>query len=346
MKLSQSTSICFMAFLFLSFNTYAQNIEKLTLNLPTTKVYYSLYNRITLIDARADTVHLGILKTGAFNKTAILVANEPLQQQLNKILKNLTDFTAKQQELVLQLRYICFAEAVGGTSEMGYFMLKAQLYAKVNDGYRKINSIDTIARVSAVIDVSNELLQTGSEILSHFIAVNLKRQPSNYSYGYNDVAKVDSIEKSRLFVYNTNTYADGLYLTYKTFTDQVPDMRITVDGDSLQKNNVKAADETGKLKKVKTGNFFAVVYKGVPYISTFSGYYKLTKKNNDFFFNGKVIDFMHPANNSSGSAASAFMFGAIGGAVAGAINAASSTSNNTEGEFKVNYENGQFIKIR
>lgn len=342
MKPSQLIKIFFIALLFFNLNVYAQNFEKLTLTLPQTKISNSLYNKVTLIDLRPDTVSLGIIQTGAFNRVAIVVTKEPLQQQISNILTALTDNTAKSQELVLQLRYISFAEMTGGFSEKGYFLLKAQLYAKADDGYRKINTIDTVATISSAIDVSNALLKKGSETLSNFIAANLKRKPSNYSYSYNDVVKVDSIEKSKLPVYNTNIYADGLYLTYKTFAEQTPDMKIIVEGDEIEKNNVKATDETGKLKKVKSGTFFAIVYKGVPYVSTSSGYYKLNKNNDDFFFNGKVEDVLH---SSSTTAMSGMMFGALGGAIAGAISAASA-SNDSKGEFKVSYQDGRFIKVR
>lgn len=343
--LSQLKRLGLAVGIILSFHyAKAQKTEPLTFNLPKQKVTGSLYNKVTLIDIRPDTLSMGGIQTGAFNRQAIVVAKEPLKSQLNNILAALIDNTAKSQELALQLRFVNFTEFTGGFTERGYFFLKAQLYLKTNDGYRKINTIDTVAPVSAAMDVSNALLRKGSETLSNFIAANLTRKPSNYTYSYNDIEKADSIEKSRLAVYNTDTFVDGVYLTYKAFSDQTPDWKIRMDeGDTIQKNNVKMIDQTGKLRKVKAGVGFAIVYKGVAYISTTSGYYILTKRNKDFFFTGKVQSVMQ--RNTSNILVASKMYGAVDAAMAGAIVAADDTDNSIS-EFKVNYETGQFIKMK
>ncbi|WP_429382652.1 hypothetical protein [Mucilaginibacter sp. UYCu711] len=216
----------------------AQSTEKLIFSLPQKKVVNSLYNKITLIDIRPDTEHMGMIQTGVFNKPTVVVAKEPLNNQLNNILAALIDNTAKSQQIVLQLRRLDFAEVTGAISEKGYFFLNAQLFAKATDGYKRIGTIDTVAKVSAM-DVSNALLKKGGEILSNFIAENLSKQPSSYSYNYDAIEKVDSIEKSKLTVYNSNIYTDGYYLTYTSFSNQIPDGQIVVDGDEVKPGKVK-----------------------------------------------------------------------------------------------------------
>jgi hypothetical protein len=331
----------FVIVIFLTFfhiSVKAQSTEKLTFLLPQNKVTNSLYNKMTLVDLRPDTSNMGIVQTGAFNKKATVVTKAPLNIQLDNILASLIDNTAKSQELVLQLWFISFAEETGGFTESGSFSLNAQLYAKTNNGYRKINTIDTVAKVSSAMDVTNALLKKGGETLSNFISANLRRQPSNYNYTFNEIEKADSVEKSKLIVYTTNTYNDGLYLTYKSFCDQIPDKKVTVDGDSVKRNNVKAPDETGQFKKVTSGKYYAVVYKGKPYISSPFGNYPLTKINNDFFFSGKLSDNTNYSYMAMGS-----MYGAIGGAIAGAATAAA--SGRSYFEYKIFYKNGQSIRL-
>ena len=327
-------------FIALHIKVNAQNIERLTFNLPQTKVTNSLYNKITLIDLRPDTCNMGVVQTGMFNKKALVVAKQPLNLQLNDILTALIDNTAKSQELVLQLRLISFAEETGGFTEKGNFSLNAQLYAKTTNGYNKINTIDTTVTVSSAMDVTNALLKKGGETLSNFIAANLRHQPSNNNYTFNEVEKADSVEKSKLTLYKTNTFTDGLYMTYKAFCDQMPDKKITVEGDSVKKNNVKVADETGKLEKVTAGDYYAVVYKGKPYISSPFGNYPLTKVNNDFFFTGKLSN-----NVNNNYAAIGSMYGAIGGAVAGAAGAAVGYNYDIF-LYKIFYKNGLFIRLK
>jgi hypothetical protein len=324
--------------LFAHVGANAQKTEKLTFSLPQKKVANSLYNKIKLIDVRADTTNMGMIQTGAFNKPTAVVAKEPLANQLNNILAALTDDTAKPQELAIQLRRISFTEETGGFSEKGYFFLSAQLYAKTSDGYKRISTIDTTATVGSGMDVSNALLKKGGETLSKFIAENLTRQPSNFTYSFNEVEKVDSIEKSKLPIYNTNTYIDGYYSTYTSFSNQVPDGQITVEGEKVRPGKVKVPDDQGKLRKLKPLAVYAIVYKGKPYMVNEFGYYPISKSGNDFYFTGKLAQGAKASVMASG-----MMFGAIGGALAGA--AASAYSDQIY-EVKIHYLKGEFIRLR
>lgn len=324
--------------LFFSGIAHAQLTEKISFTLPSHKVTNSLYNKISFVDSRIDTTNMGIVQKGAFNRQAIVIAKESLAIQFNNILSALIDSSSKSQELLLQLRQLSFAEITKSFSEKGYFYLHAILYAKTNMGYQKISETDTLTTISAM-DVTNGLLKKGSETISNFIASNLDKKPLGTTvYSYNEIVKIDSTEKSNLKVYTTTTYKDGLYLTYKSFCNQIPDAQITVTGDTVTKSNVKFTDKTGELKKLKAGNAYAIVYKGKPYIITSFDYYPLKKIDNDFFFTGKISvkpksDLVNPA-----------MYSAVGGAIGGLIMA--SNSETTTAEVKINYINGDFIKMK
>lgn len=299
--------------------------------LPEKKVVNSIYNSIAVIDARNDTTNLGIIQTGALNKKKLLIPKEPLSVQFQSILTALTDNTAKPGQLLIQLRRLAFSEATTVWSEKGFFTFRAELYARQNDAFKKLSTIDTLLTVSAM-DVTNKTLKTGSEIIADYIAANLYKQPIDGidSYSAHDVAKIDSIEKSTLKLYTTNTYVDGVYLNYYMFREQTPDAKIMVDGDEIKKNNVTFIDSDGILRHVKLASAYALVFKGRPYIATEYGFLPLKKVNNDFVFISKL----NTAKNGDVLMASA-LFGVVGGAIA--------ASQKSDFEMKIDHNSGQII---
>jgi hypothetical protein len=321
--------------LFYSCLVNAQNSKKLLLELPEKKISNSLYNKLVLVDARPDTTGMGIVQTGMENNLAKVIAKKPLAVQLNDIMGGLTDTSAKSGQLLIQLRQLNFAEITGTLKDHGFFNLQAQLFAKENGGYKKIDAIDTLVAITA-LDVTHALLKKGSEVLTNFIAVNLKKQQLGDLVSYHDIARVDSIEKSKIKLYTTDTYTDGLYYTYKSFAAQSPDAQFTLDGKKVKKNSVKMPDQKGVLQTVKIDSVYALVYKGKPYIATGFDYYPLTKEGNDLLFVGKISG----KANTSDVVAGAILFGVAGGLVAAASNSAPTF------EVKIYHVNGRFVKLR
>ena len=316
----------------------AQKIEEFSLILPQYKVSNSLYNSIIFIDSRKDTATLGIIQTGAFNRQALVVAKDGLGGQIKNVLAALTDSTAQNNQLLLQLRLYNLAEVTGSFSEKGFFKLYAHLFAKVDNGYSKISDIDTLVVVSSGMDVSNALLKTGSNILTDFIANNLTKKPNSLkSYPYSYISKIDSVEKRQLKVYTTDTFTDGVYYRYRSFKDQIPESEIVVDGDSVGRGNVKAYDVNRKLKKLNPANAYAVVFKGKPYITNNFGYHQMYRRDDELFFKGSISIYR---NASAGSViAMSALFGIAGGIIA------SSTGSNDihQGEIKIDYLTGEFM---
>ncbi len=322
---------------YFSGNVQAQKIEEFSLIRSEQKISNSLYNKITFIDSRKDTSTLGIIQTGAFNRQALVVAKDGLGNQIKNLLPSLLDSTAANGELLLQLRLYNLAEVTSGFSEKGYFRLYAHMFAKVGDGgYSKINDIDTLVVVSSGMDVSNSLLKAGSNVFADFIANSLTKKPQSIkSYPYNYILKIDSVEKSQLKVYTTDTYADGVYYRYRSFKDQIPDSEIVVEGDPLTRSNVKTYDARRKLIKLNPANAYAVVFKGKPYITNMFGYHPMFKRDNELFFNGTINIYK---NASTGSViAMSALFGIVGG-----LAASSGSSDIYTGNVKIDYLTGEF----
>ncbi|RWY54105.1 hypothetical protein [Mucilaginibacter gilvus] len=245
-------------------NAYAQKNVNFEFTLSEAKISHSLYNSIILADTRADTSSFGIVQTGAFNRNGKVISQDPFLAEVKLILGSLVDSTANNGELLLQVRQFNFLEITGAFGENGYCAIKAEMYTRNGAAYQKINSIDTLIHLRSSLDVTNKILRAGSQQLTAFIKSSLIIAPRTDAlvYTYNDVTHIDSVEKRAIKVYNTGAYADGLYLTYRSFKDQVPDKEIRVVNDYLFEGNVKSPDEKGKLRDVKLKKTYAVVYKG------------------------------------------------------------------------------------
>jgi hypothetical protein len=313
--------------------SYAQNrSEDFVITLPEEKVQHSLYKTISYIDSRYDTSHMGIVQLGAFNKKAKVIPETHLSLQLNGVMNALTDATAGEGQLLFQLRQFSFAEITGATSEKGYGYLRAELYANDNNIFRKLASIDTVIYIKAM-DVTRALFRNASKTLSGFIADHLKKPGQNTTYSYDDILHLDDLEKKSIPVYNVDAFTDGIYYSFDSFKNQLPDKTGVVE---MKKGKITlvTTGENGKQVKVSMKDVYAVVDKGQIFIATEYGYYAVQKKDNDFYFTGKA-----KVNARSGDViAASIFFGIIGGLIASDANATF--------EMKIDHLNGGFIRLR
>ena len=326
--------LIYVTFLLIGNNLSAQNTKDFAITIPAEKVQHSFYNSITVLDSRPDTTNFGIVQIGFFNKDANVVPKKPLAAQLSNLINVVTDASANKGELLLQLRRFSFAEITHGTSEKGYCYFNAILYSKTADHYQELSSIDTLIVLHSSIDVTHAILKAGSDTLSAFVVSSLLSKPAGPAYSYNDLVKIDSIEKSKTKLYNTTAYVDGLYKTYHSFKDQLPDGQFVLDVEDLNMAQIQVKEPNGKLRKVKPKNIYALVYKGKPYVVSENTYYPLVKVNGDFTFTGKAA----VSANTTGAVTAQVLFGMIGGLLV--------SNPNATFDIKIDHLNGGFIKLR
>jgi hypothetical protein len=180
-------------------------------------------------------------------------------------------------------------------------------------------------------DVTKSLIQhAGTEIIQ-FVQQNLLHDGVvSASYAFTEIENPDSVEKSRIKLYTTTQYVDGLYRSYKAFADQIPDQAMTVEEKNSKIKSVKTTDSTGRLIKVKSRDMYAMVYKGQLYAATSYDFYPLTKDKGDFYFTGKLKAGADPMAGA--------MFGLMGSLL--------SSSNYYTFEMKIDHISGGFIRIR
>ncbi|MBE7178108.1 MAG: hypothetical protein INR69_17025 [Mucilaginibacter polytrichastri] len=314
---------------------FAQNhTHEFTLVQPTQKTANSLYNTLKFIDSRVDDADMGFVQTGALNRNATVISTIPVSAQMHDAMGAMLDSSAADGELLYQLRQLRFAEVTGAFNEKGYCQMRLALYARQNDDYIQLARIDTVLEVSGV-DVTNKLLKHSSKMLTDLIALNLTRKPEGKSLTLDDVKNVDLIEKKDLPVFTADKFTDGLYTSYASFKQQVPDKSAAVE----MKNDttiswVKAADATGKMIKQRSRDVYAVVHNGKPYIATPYGFYALSRQDNDLQFTGRIKATADMGNVMAG----ALMFG-----MAGALLTA---QGDAEYAMKIDHVSGNFVRLK
>ena len=304
------------------------------------KISNSLYNSIEFIDSRVDTTNFGIVQVGLMNNIAKVKPKTPLKFQLQDFLASVIDPTSEDNQLLFHLRHFVFAETTKALSEVGHCYIRAGLYAGNQEVYKNIAVIDTVVSIKAM-DVTKPLLKAGSQLICDLITNNLKKEAADsISYSFNEIVKLDSIEKRDIKVYNSDEYVDGLYYNYSSFKEQTPDEEIVVKfKKDFSISSVKKIDENGKLINVKSDEAYAIVYEGKTYISTGYGFFPLYRNSTDFYFVGKVKPLT--SNNDGAITTAAVWFGAIGGIVAASMGAPG------ENYFIIiDHINGGFIHVR
>jgi hypothetical protein len=298
---------------------------------------FSYYKTIDFLDSRIEKRNMGIVQLGVMNAKALVVPDPALPEQFQTMLDEVNGDTVGANSLLLQLRDFRFAELTSSFKEEGWCYLRANLYTKEQTSCQLLAVLDTLIYFTAG-DVTKSLLKKSSATLYTFLKENVVRKPADTaSINFADVQNIDNLEKSKIMLYNTTSFVNGVYKTYNGFKDQkpdVPDFAISYDGNNHIKE-VALTDNNGKLKRMKPADYYAIVKDGNMFIATEFGWYPLKKIDNDFYFLGKA----KTSANSGNVIAAGVAFGLIGSLIASSASA----------EFvdmRIDHLNGGFIVER
>lgn len=302
------------AFIISSSILFAQ--KDFELQIPPLKVVESNYNRITYIDSRVNKRDFGFIYTTVWNKYTPIQENTPLAIQLQSLIKDVTEESAKDQTILFQLRDLSFSDGVKSDTP-AYCHIRINLYQEYKAAtteYYYINRLDTLIASKK----SNTILDEASAAITSFVMENLTTLPLDEVYTLDEVSNIDNIEKANLKVYQTDVYVDGVYPDYHSFANQTPlTAEMTCKTKDKELKEVKVKDATGeKWVKVKPQDVYAVVAEGVPYIAAGKKYCILYKNGMDFEFRTDESKGMRVMPNVSfevgGGSGGGFVGGGIG----------------------------------
>jgi hypothetical protein len=335
--IKQNIIIFFFLITCSSLSFAQKGIKDFEISIPNEKVTGSIYNTLQVVDIRDDTTHFGIVQLGAFNKKAFVMANRSLAEQMQDVLEALNGADTKTGQLLMLIRKFSFAEVTGSFKEKGYCQFRAVLFVKKEAGFRQLDVIDTVIVVGSM-DVTRAMFRKASGVIAHFIKTNItKSEGEGEMLSFAQILAIDHREKTGLAVYNTMTYKDGLYKTYKSFADLTPAAQDILVEFSIDNNikTVKKVTGNGKPERIVSKDIYAVVYEGKPYIATSYGFYSLKKRRGDFYFTGKE----KISSNTKEAIMTCIFFGISGILIA-------SSPQHTFFDMKIDHISGGFIRLR
>ena len=280
-----------LLFLFLFFNenyfaqTYVEDFHLMHTNKITSNGYYGTIN---FLDSRSQKEDLGYVYSGPENKKVAVINKKDFSTQLKSLVKKSIDSSNADGELLFQLRKFKFLEKPDVASEFGICLFRANLYVKQDSTYKLLSKIDTIIIVEAS-DVTKPLFETTGNVINNFVLINLGKDFSNTeNFSFKQIVKIDSLEKSKLKLYTATQYSNGVYKTFESFKNQIPDFRILEVVYKKEKlNGIKVLNAKGKKTKISPNEFFAYIQENKAFISAEYDCYPLSKTDNDFYFKGE-----------------------------------------------------------
>lgn len=252
----------------------------------------SLYSQISLIDSREDKKSLGLLRIGGREKLIELVSETPFKNQIQEVIDSAINETATNDTIVFQLRNIQFIEHIDFFKFGCSFHLRFSTYKKINSIYYPITTIDTTTDINRSLFYSKRKLirKAGINFQQNIINNLRKAYNKNIAFSLEDLSNIDSIEKSLMPLYTNKILKDGIYLTYQSFKNKIPDKSVyveEVDDEEIYKLFEKGT--TNNFKKVRIKKVYAIVWNGKAYISNFRRLILLKKSDNNYFFIGKAL---------------------------------------------------------
>lgn len=283
----QKAALILSFFVIFSVQIRSQKGSDFSIAIPEVKVGDSKYNSLHYIESRPNPDDMGVVYTGMWNGVQYLSLGQPLESQLQSLVKAISFPSGESKAIAVQMRAFFFSLGERDMRGKGKCNLRMTLYEKdENEKYYFLNTIDTL-----LVNDQKKIKAAASEAITSFIIANL---PYNADEGeipldMAQVMGIDFYEKNSIPFYTQEVLPDGIYTTYKSLKNLIPDISsdvtvVKTDKDEIKEIKIPDIGKPGKYKKLKVKDMYAVVADGIPYISFEGDLYKAYKKEGDWRF--------------------------------------------------------------
>ncbi|AZA81357.1 hypothetical protein C1637_01935 [Chryseobacterium lactis] len=306
-KLLQIVCTCIAIISF----SQAKEVIKLKGNIVNYTEY--AYKSIKVIDQREDK-QIGEIPFGDNKEMREVVFPSTPAIDFNGWFAKGNDLDKGKVEFVLVLKKLKLSVGESdGKTTTGTMDFSAQTFAKAGDKYQFIYKKDTVFTFNHK-EVSEQMVKNIPVIYSAFIKKSYTLDPSDKKITDNDIKDYESYVKANAAALKEEQLKDGIYLSYTSFFDQLPEPgKYNLETNSKGEITKAVKEEDGKKSKISSYKMFAYVEKGKAYKQTFSGFLELNRDEKGFYVTTNRGHLFPVQSNSTYG-----MFGLIGG-IAGAI---------------------------
>lgn len=213
--------------------------------------YPTLFQQISVIDARPDTSRIGILRSARITQREVAL-NGPVGRELTKYLNAAYSRVGGRYSLLVVLKDFWVASV---DTLFTYYhperqaRFRADVYLEGKEGYHPLTRIDTTGYEYSDASISEFAIEQVRDLLDVLMAqvaagdLDRERRTVNYR-------QIDSFNRKR-FDYPMDTaknFAIGVYATAADFWNNAPSIsNYTLAMDKSGHSELDIADETGKM---------------------------------------------------------------------------------------------------
>jgi hypothetical protein len=248
-----------------------------------TSISNSHYNNIEFIDSRIDTGSFGYIKTGD-NKKVPVITKIPLEEQLSAFIRRSVTPNTAPGTLLLQLRYLDFGHSGSPEGKKQFCYLRIHLFRKSEKGYHRAGELDSLISID-FREPSLKLVQQTQKLVSNFLYHHLSTQEADTEALSREwITRIDVLEKKRIKLYTTPRLTDGIYFSYASLKNQLPDKKdFILRMSDKEPYAVYSIEEGGKQEHWPVRKVYAVVHEGKMYVTVGSSFYEAKRRKDDFY---------------------------------------------------------------
>jgi hypothetical protein len=279
--------------------------------------------KLTVIDARQDK-NIGSVKTGAFNRNAVLITETPFKTMLEALYDSMKNNQPADDELVLVL-YNWMVADNPNSGEIGSMYFEGDFYRGKDEQYAYVGTADSVFEVAAGLDITKKLIAMvqieTSRLLQYYGSAKVN---SEFIYTKTNMQDRRRKERMQYPIYTTTDFKKGVYYTVDQFINNTP-VDTPFKRETLIINNGERKDyqvfylnaKGKKGKYIKPDTYFAI-YDGTIWSLADGKNNRIMKYENGEFLTYKLL--LGQVNKQANAAvAGALVGGAVGAVVAGGI---------------------------
>lgn len=284
----------------------------------------SNYARLRVLDMRTNKDRLGYITTGAFQRSADLVTEDPFDKTLTSYFKKMVKAAGNmdsEAEMVMVVYDIVIEDKIAG-QDIATFFMDADFYGGYKGKYQYLGTMDSLYELSSSTDVTKKLLKGAREKIPATLAFYATQKGSGAYLSEDQLINKRTADRQHYEAYkNQDLIKPGIYLNIEQFINNTPiDTPVEVKEINSNATGYRISAYYPKSRENKKSNIIHAkdvfaVYDGKMLVCSDRWMFtKLKYDEGDFYAVQHFAGVTAPGN----AAMAGVMFGLVGAAIVAA----------------------------